>query len=431
MDLVAADAMNVPAPARGPSHRFGIDARLVLLLLVITAATRLIYVVRMQGESLLDIDGELLNVATSLVNTGRYADPFGAGPTGVTAHVAPVTTFLLAAILKLTPDIEVATLVSRLLAVASACLQLLAMLAIARNSGLPARESLAGGLVLAVYPANPFCELNGAWEHAYAALALACLALLLLPPITTARAALARGCATGFALLVTPVAILFVAGLFARRVLVQPRALLSRRSAGLIAVGLCGLVVTVAPWLVRNRIALGYWINVRSNFGIELRVSNSELATPSFPTNGKSFSTYHPHLSKQAVARIREIGEVGYNIEMRANALRWIREHPADFVRLTIARASLFWLPRSGGLRTIAEACELVLAIIGVAVVVSERRSMLVDLALGCVAFSGIYYLVQFDFRYSYPIQWAMALFVGIALVALARRVNRFAVRGA
>jgi hypothetical protein len=162
---------------------------------------------------------------------------------------------------------------------------------------------------------------------------------------------------------------------------------------------------------------------IRDNLGLELGVSNSALATPTLSENINSFVKYHPNTSTDAVQRIRKIGEVRYNKEMQRIALNWIKEDPIAFASISAKRAAYFWIPPAGPLRMIAQLFTIGLATAGAVITVKRRRRMLIDLGMGCLGFSSIYYFIQFDPRYSYPIQWAVAIFAGVGLIAIGTTV--------
>ena len=129
-----------------------------------------------------------------------------------------------------------------------------------------------------------------------------------------------------------------------------------------------------------HRVVMGHWFLVRDNLGLELGISNYPGAAPTRRGNAVSFSEYHPNVSEEAAARVREIGGVAYGAEMQRRAVGWIADEPVEFLKLTAARASLFWVPRSGGLRTMAEVGTAFLMMVGLATAFRRRRHLLLDL---------------------------------------------------
>jgi hypothetical protein len=101
------------------------------------------------------------------------------------------------------------------------------------------------------------------------------------------------------------------------------------------------------PWTIRNSYALGAPVWGRSNFGLELHVSNNGLATATWDGNKERgvFLAMQPTANDAERMRVRESGEVVYNCEKFRQADTWIATHPQRFSTLTVERAFLFWFP--------------------------------------------------------------------------------------
>ncbi len=50
----------------------------------------------------------------------------------------------------------------------------------------------------------------------------------------------------------------------------------------------------VLPWTIRNHQKLGAWMFMRSNFGLELRVSNNNMAGATAQENKDIYKHFHP-----------------------------------------------------------------------------------------------------------------------------------------
>jgi hypothetical protein len=109
-------------------------------------------------------------------------------------------------------------------------------------------------------------------------------------------------------------------------------------------------VLFVGPWVVRNRVVLGGWVALRSNFGMQLWIGNHP------GSNGKSFdlswdnrdSFIHqnnPYSSRTELLALKEVGELEYMRGKQRLAMDWIREHPGEFLSLCCQRFRLFWFP--------------------------------------------------------------------------------------
>jgi len=117
--------------------------------------------------------------------------------------------------------------------------------------------------------------------------------------------------------------------------------------AGIIATGLCACaaefrkrflaqgVLTVAciflfllPWGIRNWMELDSFILTRSNFGLELWVSNGPDRTFDLPTN---YGRLHPLSNRDEAAKLVHLGEVAYNKEKLQEATSLDTRAPVFF----------------------------------------------------------------------------------------------------
>ncbi|GAB6876275.1 ArnT family glycosyltransferase [Thermaerobacter litoralis] len=136
------------------------------------------------------------------------------------------------------------------------------------------------------------------------------------------------GLCLGFAALIRPV-MLPAAGLFLLYVALstlgawRTPGTWRRILAGTAAVTL-GTVLVVAPWTIRNYVALGAFIPVSTNGGVNLWQGNNPAANGAFfwPTDPAE----NPLLTVESQVERDRLG--------RRLALQWIRENPGDFVRL-------------------------------------------------------------------------------------------------
>jgi hypothetical protein len=170
--------------------------------------------------------------------------------------------------------------------------------------------------------------------------------------------------------------------------------------------------------MIRNYYALGGFVPVRSNFGLELAIGNNPNA------NGKTFITYaddpespaynmHPNSSPRERARLAQLGELAYMKEKQRLSIQWIKENPGRAAKLTLKRFRLFWFPptdawpRSSpfilykslifsliGLWMFGELLELMLF----------RHSSRWLLAAAVLGPSLVYLITHSDPRYRYPV---------------------------
>jgi 4-amino-4-deoxy-L-arabinose transferase-like glycosyltransferase len=95
--------------------------------------------------------------------------------------------------------------------------------------------------------------------------------------------------------------------------------------------------ISIAPWLVRNRVALGHWVFIRDNFWFEFHLGNYHLS------NGMGWTGKHPTSNRHELAEYARLGEVAYVAEKKRAALQFVRQYPGEFLGLTWLRFKAFW----------------------------------------------------------------------------------------
>jgi hypothetical protein len=125
---------------------------------------------------------------------------------------------------------------------------------------------------------------------------------------------------------------------------------------------------------------------------------------------------YHPAHSEAEWERVREMGEVAYNRDEMRLAEQEIRRDPGHFLRLTRERFWRFWLAPSRRLKsTLATTFVTLLGLAGLWMSPRGAGVKLVWLIL--LSYPLVYYLVQVDRRYRYPVEW---IFIPPAVHAVA-----------
>jgi hypothetical protein len=185
--------------------------------------------------------------------------------------------------------------------------------------------------------------------------------------------------------------------------------------------GLAVLVVT--PWMVRNYYQLGAVIPVRDGLGLELYISNNECAAPSYEenqTNGCHALT-HPNGNPSIDQEIVQMGEYKFFQNRKRLALTWIVTNPWKFARLTFSRFSLFWLPQPDplvkttmGILSYVPWLITLQTIDGLYFLFKRNKRAAVLIGSAFILYPVVYYVVQFDVRYRYPIYWMSLVLAGI-----------------
>jgi hypothetical protein len=173
-----------------------------------------------------------------------------------------------------------------------------------------------------------------------------------------------------------------------------------------LAAASAAFLFVISPWLIRNEMALGRPV-LRSNLGLELRVSNNDEARPQMSGNAVLYRL-HPLLSPEECARVRHMGELAYNDQALLAALSWIETQPGRFTRLTIQRVLEFWFPTTPpAMRWFSLALALMA---GVGLVFLRGNPAAPVFALVFAVYPLPHYFVQVSQHYRFPIHGLVLL---------------------
>lgn len=388
-----------------------------ILLFAIALAVRLAIIFHFRFY--LDLSRfELERTAISLATRGVYGNPY-AVPTGPTGHVAPGYTLILAGLFRLFGTGVPGEILKEVLAATVTSLEWALVPWVAASLGLEMRAGLLAGLAAALCALWPKLEVQGDWEAPYVAIFLMLVAglsaRLWIRRNFTARSSILYGCSWGIGLLFAPILLLlFPAVVFAGLFFGHRE---WRSYAKFTALQIFVTALWVTPWVLRNYYALGSPVLTRTNIGIELRLSNNDLAAPDMDTNYARglFVRYHPLQNAKEALKIRRMGEIAYGKQLTGVAEQWIRSHPVRFVELCRGRARDFWFyfdhkdPISAA-KTLFIIGINTLGFAGLALLLRRRCIAGVVVALVALIYPLPYYVVQTTLRYSYPIEWMMLL---------------------
>lgn len=365
--------------------------------------------------------------AFSVLDNGTYANPYCAD-SGPTAHVSPVYVWMLVGIFAAFGRGVEALLAQELLATACACCVYMLLPYLSETLGLGRVPGVVAGLLGALIPFNFWAETKGTFEQPVIAALLIFVLVLLGRAVQLEKLTLR-----------TLLPSLFFAGLLclAAPTMIAPSAVailllslrLPDRAAAFRMISLHGLAIAsfLLPWGYRNHQELGKWIFTRSNFGLELLLSNNDRATADYNTNLETsiLRDMHPMRSPEC-RNVVLMGEAAYHDQAMKKALAWIQSHPQRFLTLTAQRAFLVWVPIMA--RPAQTLMGLLLVLAGIAGYWQLRRTkpqQVLLVALIALAYQAPYMLVHTTARYSYPIQFLFWLGAGIAAVNAAGWVQR------
>jgi hypothetical protein len=380
------------------------NATLAGLIFALAYLTRvgLVFVLRYYGTDL-DVGSEIFHIAAQFAKNFSFANPYLC-PTGPTAHAPPAFPILLGLMFRLCAPgvIREITLCLVGSAVASAAYALLPWLAV--SLGFERVVGVMAGVFGAVLPIFFWIEARGIWDAPYTALFLIVgvgMSAALeshKPPSRFVVAGAIWGIAFWFAPSLLPVFLVCIVGVFCR----PGRPL---RAVALVAAFCLPAVVIVSPWIVRNYIQFQSVFWMRDNFGLELHTSNNQEARPIEADNREHTNSFkvHPNGRMTACAAVQRVGEVRYFKDQQREAMTWIRSDPGGFIRLSAARAWYFWfVPLASPVKRAASAVLTVMCFAGLLLRWRTYGARLLAAAL--VMYSDIYYFIQIDPRFRYPI---------------------------
>lgn len=156
----------------------------------------------------------------------------------------------------------------------------------------------------------------------------------------TLQRSLWLGALIGVGTLERPTAIMFLPVALAWLWMTAPRAERSRAARHALAT-LAVLLMVLAPWLIRCAVIHQQFVFVRSlNWEVFWRGNNPHATGHSY-VHGRLIHETLPPGALEEVERLPN--EIEQGKWFRDRALAWIREHPADFVRLTLKKLWAFW----------------------------------------------------------------------------------------
>lgn len=372
---------------------------------------------------------ELERTAISLAQTGVFGNPY-AIPTGPTAHLSPGYPLVLAALFRIFGTGIAGEIVKQMLACACSAAVCAFIPALGRVMSIPAAASVGAGLFAALLPLKFRTETQGDWETPFGALGLMLVMAVTLMAWRGAplrwRLAIWNGLAWSVALLFVSAFlplffVVMIIGVAMAGSKAYPR-FVSVRYASVRYVAVVCLVValSLAPWAWRNWRALGSPVVMRDNTGLELRVSNNDLAGPSEERNYENgvYHRYHPLQSEQEARKVAELGEIAYNRLAMAEARAWIEAHPARFLQLTLQRAQWYWFFSDGRflLKALLLGIYTALALVGVGYLYRRDRAAFAIVLAVLVMVPLPNYLVHVGLRHRYMIDWLLTLLASLTV---------------
>jgi hypothetical protein len=373
---------------------------------------------------------EMVRIALSLVRYHEYGNPYLIR-TGPTAHEMPLYPVFLSLLYLVFGTGAAAEAVKILLACAATALRCALLPRFCMAAGLGRAVGIISGILGTVYISALQTELRGNWDGPWQALALLILIWMTIR-IWSEHSWLQRTprlylILWGVAILLQPafspiLAVFLLSGLIAVSASARRRYL--QQSMALLLV----VFTFLAPWTIRNYIRFGKLIATRSNFGLELWLSNGPGRAFDMQTN-LGFDVPHPSLNLREAQLVLQMGEVRYNQMKIREAEAWIRSNPGEFAHLTLLRVLAWWFPPGRNAFHRAAGLGLsVLALIGLGLMFRIQPLVATLFLLTWISFPLVYYMIQWSSKYRYAMEWELlvcaALTIGSVLKALSPAVS-------
>ena len=365
-----------------------------------------------RNAHLVDFSSEASRVSWALQHHHGFSDPYLSGPSGPTAQMAPIYPFLHATTCLMFGTGAVGWAAILALTALAWSLQWTFAYDFLRYYGHP-RAGLGAALLGVTIPL-PGRLLK--WEAVFTACALAagsCLMARLVAKPDPKTAGLLGGVAAT-SLLLTPstVVVFFAWGV----VLLWRRPFKSTLSIS--AVALACAMLPVGLWTARNYRTFGHLFFMRDDAGITFASSNTDCSQALLIDNITSgcIATVHPSANASILARLRTEGEYQFSASQLGTTVAWVDSHPMRFIILTLERSAYFWFPleRSGKLVFINGLAMSLVTVLSLLSVLWRRSPGFAILAAGLTCYPVVYYFIQAEQRYRYPVYW-----MSIALAAV------------
>jgi hypothetical protein len=388
------------------------------LIFLAALSARVLLLMLMHLEPHIEFE-EMERMARSLAETGSLANPYSL-PTGPSAHHAPLYPFLLSLIFRWLGYGRGAALAMLGMNMVFASAQYALLPALAAKGGMP----VSVGVLAGVFGAIPFRILREvSWEKTMNGLILLLCTFVALHWIRSLKTdgfkvSVVAGLFFGLAMIATPM-YLPVLLISASAVILHGILLRKARLFQQTAVLLLCASIGVSPWVVRNYLQFRTFVFVRSNYPLELSVSNHDGAYPlasdnyaiGYPNN--FITLRHPGPNQREARLVQQLGEIAYNRTRLAEALRWCRQNKGQFIGLTVQRFFLFWFPVGGTqpLKALLLAGVSMAGLIGAALMQIRKNSDLrIPLLALMIGYPLPYYLIQIDTGYRYALDWCIYL---------------------
>jgi len=367
--------------------------------------------------------GETGAIAAAIASGRGFSSPLPKISTGPSAWLAPIYPYLLSGIFKLTGIFTYKSLLTiRILDIAFSALTCWPIRS-AATIAFGKRVGTASAWFWAVLPDAIFYPVFWVWDTALTGLCMTTLFAATLKIRGSSRMSLwiGYGALWAFSAMVNPcvLSVLPFLGLWA----IWP---LRNQLTGALRLGLAASMIFmagIAPWTIRNYVVFHKFIPFRSNFGLELWLSNS----PEVPDTFAGF--LHPTEDPKEAAKFAHMTEIPYMEVKQSEALAFMRTHPRDTMRFFFRRFADNWLgiwdaprdlwrvmPPSMKLTVIWNCLFSLLSFAGALFAYRARSEAALPFASVMLMFPVVFYVTHTSGRYRYPMDPIMGILTVFAI---------------
>jgi len=361
--------------------------------------------------------GETGAVAAAIASGRGFSSPLPKLSTGPTAWLTPVYPYLVAGIFRLFGIFTYKSMVwIRVLNIVFSALTCWPI-CVAGRIGFGKRVGTASAWLWAVLPDAIFYPVVWVWDTALTGLCMTALfaATLKLRGSRRLWAWTGYGALWAFSAMVNP-SVLSMLPFLALWAIWPLRDQLRQATKLAVAASLI-FVAGIVPWSIRNYVVFHKFIPLRSNFGLELWLSNS----PEVPD---TFAGYlHPTEDPKEADKYKRMTEIPYMEEKQSEALAFMRTHPRDTTRFFFRRFADNWLgvwdapadlwrfmPPFMKVTLIWNCLFSLLSFVGALFAYRARSEAAMPFASVMLMFPVVFYVTHTSGRYRYPMDPMMAI---------------------
>jgi len=358
-------------------------------------------------------------VARSIATGHGFSSPYSE-PTGPTALIPPVYTYLVAGVFKIFGVYTTASaLVILTLNNLFSSLTCVPVYLIARRIfGL--RTAAWAGWIWAFFPYSIALSNVVVWETSLTTLLLTLLVLftLTLEHSRSLAAWIGYGLLWGVSALASP-AVLSTLPFLGAWVWVRQWKRGSNCTGVAMAASVAFLFV-VTPWIWRCSQTYGHFIAFRGNFGLEVLVGNSS------DTSNPANSTVLPGYNKSELQELQRVGESAYMTEKQRQANEFVAHDRLRYAGLTLRRVLHTWtgvwefpprwkLDESGIPNILMYTFISVMALAGMIMAIRHGREEAIPLTFLPIFLPALYYVTHSDMGFRHPIDPILTIFAAYA----------------